>query len=101
MKIKISESEKMILSHFRKMKYPNIYKTDNTDNILFVEMVDFDVCDILLAGKNINLDVYNHIMNNYHNYLKQIDLKNFDEYAQVHYNKIVQIMEIFTKYYGN
>ena len=36
MKIKISDYEKEILKRFKNLSYPSIYKTDNTDNILFV-----------------------------------------------------------------
>ncbi len=99
MKIKITEDEKIILSKFRKMKYPDIYKIDNTDNILFVEMIDFNVCDFLLKGKIINIDTYDNIMSRYHNYLMQVNLNDFDEYAKNHYGIVVQIMKIFNKYY--
>lgn len=101
MKFKLSESEKEILHKFNKLSYPSIYKTDDTDNILFVETVDFDVCPILLKGKDISKESFNEIMMSYDKFLNKVNLENFDDYALEHYHLILEIMEIFKKYYGN
>ena len=54
MRFKISDYEKERLLKFKDASYPSIYKTDNTDNLLFIEIVDFDVCTYLLEGKQMN-----------------------------------------------
>lgn len=99
MKFKISEYEKEILLKFKNSSYPSIYKTDNTDNILFVELVDFDVCTYLLKGKQINKEMYDYIINSYEKFLSQAEIDTFDECTLSYYNNILKIMEIFKKYY--
>lgn len=98
MNLKISNSEKQFILQFRKECYPSIYKTDPTDNILFVELVDFDICSFLLNNKTVEEEYYHFVMNNYQRYLKQIDLNLFDENALNFHKKILHIMELFQKY---
>lgn len=100
MEFSIIESEKEIIERFQKLKYPAIYKLDTTDNILFVEIVDFDVCSWLLKGKLISNTLYKEVLKEYKKYLSQVNLECFDEYALMHYNIVIQIMEIFEKYYS-
>ena len=99
MKIKISDYEKEILKRFKNLSYPSIYKNDNTENILFVESVDFDVCTHLLKGKPMNKEMYDDIIKSYERFLKQVKVDAFDEYTLSHYNDILKIMDIFKKYY--
>ena len=99
MNFHITNSEKEVIEHFKELKYPAIYKLDVTDNILFVELIDFDVCLWLLNGKSINYTQYKEVLKEYKNYLSQVNLASFDEYALMHYNIVIQIMEIFKKYY--
>ena len=94
----ISEIEKDIVKRFTISKYPAIYKLDKTDNILFVESVDFDVCTSLLNGKKMSKNQFAEIMNDYQRYLQQIDFESFDDYALAHYKDLCKIMDIFKKY---
>ena len=100
----INENEKAIIMWFKKVKYPSIYKEDKTDLILFVEMVDFDVCKYLLEGRNIllgkkaNRRYYEKIINEYQYFLKTIDISLFDDYAVQHYKAIISIMDMFIHY---
>ena len=96
----VNDCEKKVIKYFKELKYPNIYKQDLTDNILFIELVDFDVCSLLLKGKLIKRDQYNEIMEAYRKYLSHINIAFFDEYALMHYKELVRIMEIFKKYYA-
>lgn len=41
----------------------------------------------------------NEIMNSYQKFLSQVKVDAFDEYALEHYNSVVEIMNIFKKYY--
>ena len=47
----LTYEDREFVTRFIRMKYPPIYKTDNTDRILFVELVEFDVCPYLLGQK--------------------------------------------------
>ena len=49
----VTDTERAIIDKFLTMKCPPIYKTDNTDRILFVETVEFDICQYLLGKSNI------------------------------------------------
>lgn len=98
MRFKISDNERELIRRFKNEKYPSIYKTDKTDNILFVELVDFDVCSALLKGRSIDDKQYKYVMEEYQRFLEQIDIDAFDESALAHYKDILQIMEIFKKY---
>lgn len=100
MKFQITDTEKATIAYFKKLKYPAIYKIDDTDNILFVELVDFDVCSWLLKGQSIDKTQYQQILQKYKNFLEQVKLDSFDEYALMHYNLVIQIMEIFKIYYN-
>jgi|GEM_PF-3113676 hypothetical protein len=99
--IKLTDDEKEIVSNFIKMKYPPIYKTDSTDRILFVELVEFDVCPYLLGKIKLNNKSYRYILNEYTKYLMQTDASFFDEYAKEHFKLIVRLIDIFKKYYTN
>ena len=99
MKFKITDKEKELLLKFKNSSYPSIYKTDNTDNILFIEMVDFDVCTYLLKGTQINEQIIEEIVKSYKKFLLQIKLDSFDDYALAHYKNVLEIMKIFEKYY--
>lgn len=100
MKFQITDNEKKLIEHFKKIKYPAIYKLDATDNILFVELIDFDICSWLLKGKSINRTQYKQILKEYSKYLEQVKVDLFDKYALEHYNIVIQIMELFKKYYN-
>lgn len=99
MKFNITDNEKKLIKRFKEMNYPSIYKDDSTDNLLFIETVDFVICPIILEKKIINKSQYNDIINDFNYYLSQVNLEIFDEYALEHYNYVLQIMDIFQKYY--
>ena len=101
MDFQITHTEKESIERFKKLKYPSMYKLDDTDNILFVELVDFDVCSMLLKGKPLKKAQYKEILNDYNKYLGQVRLDSFDIYAFMYHNVLIQVMEIFKKYYGH
>ena len=98
--ISLSDEEKEIVGKFMGMKYPPIYKTDKTDRILFVELVDFDVCPYLLGKGEISKERYNFILNEYERYFSQTDISTFDEYGKAHFELIVKLIDLFKKYYN-
>lgn len=97
MNYKISKNEKIVIERVEKAKIPTIYKMDLTDNILFVELVSFDVCQLLLKGKPVKKYQYDNIMNEYQKFLAQVNTDMFDDNATFHYKDIVKVMEIFEK----
>lgn len=99
-RIDITDEEREIVDKFLKTKYPPIYKTDNTDRILFLELVEFDVCAYLSGKKSISNEHYAYILSEYEKYLTQTDEAGFDDYAEEHFKLVRKLMEIFKKYYG-
>ena len=97
---KLTNEERELVIEFKNMKYPSIYKIDKTDRILFVELIDFDVCSYLLGKSSINCEKYSYICKEYERYLIQTDVSLFDEYTKVHYNFILKLMNLFKKYYS-
>lgn len=95
----LTDEEREIVISFIKMKCPPIYKTDKTDRILFVELVEFDVCPYLLGKIQIDNEQYSYILNEYERYLKQTDNSLFDEYTKKHFGYIVSLITLFKKYY--
>ena len=98
MNYKIDIEEKNIIKKFQIMRIPAIFKNDNTDRILFVEDVDFFICDSLLKGKGISDSLYNEIMIDYERFINNTDVNEFDEYALDYFNICVQIVEVMKKY---
>ena len=98
-KNKLTDEERELVTTFIKMKCPPIYKTDKTDRILFVELVEFDVCPYLLGQRQIDSEQYSYILNEYERYLSQTDISIFDEYAKEHFKIMVKLIDLFRKYY--
>lgn len=98
-KNKLTDEERELVTTFIKMKYPTIYKTDKTNRILFVELIDFDVCPYLLGRLKIDEKQYGYILDEYKRYLSQTDIALFDEYAKEHFKIMVKLIDLFKKYY--
>ncbi len=106
MKYKISEQERLILINFRKLRIPSIFKEDYIDYMLFIEEVDFYVCETLLKKKEITTKDYEWIISDSNNghcpcfndFLKGVKKSDLDENAKIYYDEILRVMNIFTKY---
>lgn len=106
MKYKISEQEKLILLNFKKLHIPLIFKADYINYMLFVEEVDFYVCETLLKGKEITSKIYEWIVSDSNNghcpcfndFIKGVNKSDLDENAKMYYDEILRVMDIFTKY---
>ena len=77
----LTYEDREFVTKFISMKYPPIYKTDKTDRILFVELVEFDVCPYLLGQIQIDSEQYSYILDEYERYLSQTDISIFDNFA--------------------
>jgi len=100
MKFKISNEEKELVIKFQNMRIPSIFKTDNTDRILFVEDVSFFIGNSLLKGKKISKILYDETIDDYERFTSNTDVNNLDEYTLEYFNTCIQVIEIMKKYYS-
>lgn len=100
MKFKISNEEKELVIKFQNMRIPSIFKTDNTDRILFVEDVSFFIGNSLLKGKKISKILYDETIDDYERFISNTDVNNLDEYTLEYFNTCIQVIEIMKKYYS-
>ena len=93
----ITNNEKIILKEFQQTRIPSIYKLDNTDNILYVEHVTFDLCDILLKNKKVNNSCINEELKEFAQFLLQINITSYDNDAKSHLKLLLEVVNIFLK----
>ena len=96
-----TNKEKKIIERLRNAPIPDIYITEKTDSIPFIELVKFNVCAVLLKGQTLSQVHYKEIIEEYEKYLSQVSVKLFDEETAEHYYDVVDVMEMFKKYYGH
>ena len=99
MKFKINNGEKETITKFKNMRIPSIFKTDNTDRILFVEDVSLFIVNSLLKGKKISKTVYDETIADYERFINDTNVSDLDEYALEYFNVCIQVIEIMKKYY--
>lgn len=107
MKYKISDEERSFLKNFKNLSIPDIFKDEYFDYMLFVEEVDFYVCEMLLNEKEITAEDYEWIVSNssngycpcFNDFVKFVDTVRLDKQSQKYYDSIFQVMEIFKKFY--
>ena len=97
---RLTSEERELVAGFIGRKDPPVYKTDKTDRILFVELVQFDVCPYLLGKEQIDGEQYRYILDEYERYLSQTDISMLDEYAKDHFRMMVKIIDLFKEYYN-
>lgn len=95
----LTSTELIILKEFQQTRIPSVYKFDNTDNILYVEHVDFDLCDILLKNKKVSKQYVQNEIKEFANFLAQLDVSNFDKDAKKHLYLLIEVVHIFIKSY--
>ena len=96
----MTREEHAIVVKFNDTLIPSVYKLDDTDRILFVEQVYFDVCDVLLQKRKINESYKKEILAEYNRYLDKTRPADFDDYALKHHELLKDVMSIFIKYYN-
>ncbi len=94
----LTNEEKLIVRKYQSLKIPKVYKMDDTDNLLFLEDVDFDICTSLIKSKKFELSEIERIIKEYSKYLSQISIIDFDEDALYHFKMLNIVMSIFFKY---
>lgn len=91
------DNEKELIKRFRETRIPLILKIDNTDNILYAEHVDFDLCKMLLKGKKVNVDCLQNEIELFANFLAQISILEFNEEEQNYFKLLIEIVSMFIK----
>lgn len=99
MKFRIDKEEKELVMKFQNMRIPSLFKTDNTDRILFVEDVSFFIVKLLLKGRKISKTIYDETMVDYERFVINTDVSKLDEYTLEYFNTCIQVMETIKKYY--
>lgn len=94
----ITDAEKQMIKKFKKLSIPVIYKLDDTDNILYVEHVDFDLCKTLLRGKKVSKEVVQNEIENYSTFLAQSSILEFDAYTKEYFKLLIEIVNMFINY---
>ena len=93
----LTNNEKIIIKEFKDSRIPSIYKFDDTDNILYIEHVDFDLCNMLLINEKVsNLYVQNELKE-FARFLKQLDIKNYDSDAKKYLKLLLEVVIIFIR----
>ena len=93
----LTNNEKIIIKEFKDSRIPSIYKFDDTDNILYNEHVDFDLCNMLLINEKVsNLYVQNELKE-FARFLKQLDIKNYDSDAKKYLKLLLEVVNIFIR----
>ena len=94
----LTDCEKTIIKRFQQTRIPARYKLDDTDNILYIEHVDFDLCYILLQGKKVNKEYVQNEIKKYSIFLSQISILNYSEDEKTHLKLLIEVVDIFIKY---
>lgn len=99
-KYSLSKNDEEFLLCFQRTSIPPIFKTEYIDFMLFVEELDFWVCDTLIRRKTISLDLYEKTICEYDDFVKIIDIKKLDEQALIYYQECFQIVLLLKKYFA-
>ena len=93
----LTENEKLLLSKFQKTRIPSTYKFDDTDNILYIEHVDFDLCCMLLKNEKVNNEYVQNEIKAFSIFLSQLDVLTFDRFDRDYLNLLIEVVNIFIK----
>lgn len=93
----LTNNEKIVIKDFRQTRIPSTYKFDDTDNILYIEHVDFDLCDILLKNKKVSNDYVQNEFKELAKFLTQLNIKNYDKDDKKYLNLLLEVVSIFIK----
>ena len=93
----LTDNERKIVKKFQQAKIPSVYKLDDTDNILYVEHVDFDLCCMLIKNKKVNNEYVQNEIKEYAKFLKQLDISNYDNDAKMYLMLLIEVINIFLK----
>ena len=93
----LTDNEKKILKKFQQAKIPSVYKLDDTDNILYVEHVDFVLCCMLLKNEKVDNEYVQNEIKAFSIFLSQLDVLTFDRFDRDYLNLLIEVVNIFIK----
>lgn len=93
----LTNNEKLILNKFKNLKIPLIYKLDNTDNILYIEHVDFDLCTLLLKDENVSRNYVQKEIKEFAMFLSQLEVLHYNDVDKEYLNLLIDVVNIFIK----
>ena len=88
-------AEKFAVERFQQLRIPAIYKLDDTDNLLYAEHVNFDLCEMLLRGKKVSKEYVQEEIKQFSVFLKQSTILDFDDYEKEYFKLLVEVVKIF------
>ncbi|MBQ8433831.1 MAG: hypothetical protein IJX23_03380 [Clostridia bacterium] len=91
----VTDSEKLIIKKFQKIRIPSIYKMDDTDNLLYVEHVNFDLCEMLLRGKKVSKEYVQNEIEEYSVFLSQSAILDFNDVEKEYFKLLIEVVNIF------
>lgn len=90
----LSNDEKIVINEFLQTRIPLTYKCDDTDNILYIEHVDFDLCDMLLKNRKASNEYVQDELKNFAKFLTQLNIKSYDDDKKYLY-LLFEVVNIF------
>ena len=104
----LTDNEKIVIKQFQKTSIPSVYKLDDTDNILYIEHVDFDLCNILLKNeldqnlirlknKKMNIEYVQSEFKEYAKFLEQLDISSYDNDAKKYLVLLTEVINTFLR----
>ncbi len=91
---KLTKEEKTILKTFKDFRIPLIFKDDYIEHMLFIELLDFDICTYLLENKEITKKIFNEALNGYRYFMEDIDINKLDNDALKYYQMCKDVIRI-------
>ena len=99
-KYKLTEEENDIVNKFRDYSIPFIFKSGKYCGYMqYFEFVDFEICNILLKGGNIDEEIYKMIVLEDLDYNPKIIKAELDNNSLEFYNLYLLIKDLVKKYY--
>lgn len=96
----ITVLERQTLKKFKNMSIPHIFKDDYIEFMLFFELIDFDICTLLLNNRILSEKLYKEAMCGYEMLKDHLDINVLDDSALEYYNLCLSIREIMIKHYS-
>ena len=99
MKYKITDEESFIVESFKSSRIPAIFKEDYIECMLFLELIDFDICTSLIKGEKISEEIVEMAIDGSKDYIALIDITRLDDISYNYYKQCILIIDIMKKYH--
>ena len=93
----VTHTDKLVIQQFQKTSIPSVYILGDTDTILYIEHVDFDLCNILLKNKKMNIEYVQSEFKEYAKFLEQLDISSYDNDAKKYLVLLTEVINTFLR----